>query len=75
MVTDIFMPDVDGLELIGTVATTWPEMPILAMSGGGVLEQPEAALRVARPLGSWRTLAKPFELPAFVAAVRELLGD
>ncbi len=75
LVTDVCMPDLNGLDLIVTMATTWPEVPVLTISGGGVLGAAEQVFLVAQPLGSWRTLAKPFSLRTFLSVVNELLAE
>jgi len=74
VVTDICMPDVNGLDLIVTMATTRPGTPVLTISGGGNLGAASQVFEVAQPLGSWRSLAKPFSLQQFLTAVDELLG-
>lgn len=74
VITDIFMPDSDGLDLIMACTAGHPAMPILAISGGGRLGGPDAFLKPARLLGSRRTLAKPFELQDFLRVVAELIG-
>jgi DNA-binding NtrC family response regulator len=74
VITDIFMPDSDGLDLIMACSVGHPAMPILAISGGGRLGGPDTFLKPARLLGSRRTLAKPFELPEFLRVVAELIG-
>jgi DNA-binding NtrC family response regulator len=74
VVTDIFMPDSDGLDLIMACSATHPAMPILAISGGSRVGGPDTFLKPARLLGSRRTLAKPFELPEFLRVVADLIG-
>jgi CheY-like chemotaxis protein len=74
VVTDIYMPGMDGLELIMNYTATNPNALILAISGGCRGNFAESSLRPAQLLGSRRTLAKPFELKEFLAVVREMLG-
>ncbi|MDZ7778796.1 MAG: response regulator [Gemmatimonadota bacterium] len=66
--TDIFMPRMDGLEFVMRLRETFPEAPIVAMSGGGHLEA-EPVLHAADALGVVRSLAKPLTRDA----VREAL--
>lgn len=66
--TDIFMPHMDGLEFVMRVRETFPEAPIVAMSGGGHLEA-GPVLQAAEALGVVRSLAKPLTREA----VREAL--
>lgn len=75
IITDIFMPHVDGIELIIAATRSHPTVPLLAISGGGWGGAPERVLRPARMLGSRRTLAKPFELRELFAVVADLLGE
>jgi DNA-binding response OmpR family regulator len=73
LITDLVMPDMDGLELIRETRASRPEVPILAMSGGGKVPAP-VYLRLAEVLGAGKVLAKPFEIPALLQAVSILLG-
>lgn len=66
IVTDIYMPDGDGLEVIRARRAKWPEVPIVAMSGmGGARDM----LKVARLMGACQTLRKPFSKEQLLAAV------
>lgn len=71
IVTDIFMPHVDGLELMTRLRLARPTTPILAMSG--VMGDTQLYLKIARHLGAERTLAKPFSLDDLLAAVAAIL--
>ena len=73
IVTDIVMPEKEGLETIMELRKTHPDVKIIAISGGGHV-QPESYLRMAKQLGASRTLAKPFQREELLAAVRELLA-
>src|SRR5687767_1475289 len=60
LITDLFMPDVDGLETVQRFRADYPEVPIILISGGGAKLQGKADhLSVARELGVY-TLRKPF---------------
>ena len=74
VVTDIFMPRMDGIELIMHCRRVEPMAQILTCSGGGCYCQENSALESAHLLGSGRTLVKPFSLAQFVAVVREMIG-
>ena len=74
LVTDVFMPELDGMEVIARVRMKFPVLPILAISGGGIVERDDT-LEIAQRLGATRALAKPFDVAAFLATVRELLGE
>lgn len=73
VITDIFMPEVDGLEVIMKSVAHGRETPILAISGGGGIGGPDCVLKPAGFLGCRKTLAKPFELPEFLTVVADLL--
>lgn len=75
VVTDIVMPDIDGLELISSIRATCPATKVVAISGGGSVEGPEAYLREAMKLGATRCLTKPFMLRELASLVKEVLGD
>src|SRR5690554_4782153 len=60
VITDIFMPDTDGLEIVSKFRRDFPNVKIIAISGGGSLGMMEL-LSVAKRLGAHRTLMKPFD--------------
>jgi DNA-binding response OmpR family regulator len=70
VITDIIMPERDGLETITAIGKMMPGTPIIAMSGA---ENHELYLRMTELLGARRTLRKPFSRPEFLAAVAEAL--
>jgi two-component system chemotaxis response regulator CheY len=71
LITDLMMPETDGLELL-TQLRSRRTLKIIAMSGGGVTRQNN--LKTARLLGAAYTLAKPFSGEDLLAAVREVAG-
>ena len=75
LVTDIFMPEKDGLELLQKLRQKNRGLKIVAMSGGGGTFAPDVFLKMAKKLGAQRTFEKPFDWKEFVAAVRELLDE
>lgn len=72
LVTDLFMPEMEGLETIRLARALQPEMPIIAMSGvhfdGGDY------LEIAEKFGAFATLKKPFRPRDLVALVAQLLA-
>jgi two-component system, chemotaxis family, chemotaxis protein CheY len=72
MITDIVMPDMDGLENLKTARSELPDLPIIAMSGGGSLKT-ENYLRLAQAFGARKVLQKPFDTQDLLKAVSELL--
>ena len=73
VVTDLVMPEVDGLEFIRELGRLRPGMPVIAISGGGVWDA-RSLLTVAGTLGALRTMSKPFELAEFLSLVAEVLA-
>lgn len=69
IVTDILMPDVDGLEVIRQLKATNPACRIIAMSGGGRLNGSDIYLHLADVFGVDATLAKPFDIPELCNAM------
>ena len=72
IITDIVMPEKEGLETIMELRRDFPDIKIIAISGGGRVD-PESYLTLAKGFGALRTLAKPFEREELLVAVRELL--
>jgi CheY-like chemotaxis protein len=72
VITDILMPEKEGLETIVELRRLYPRLPLIAVSGGGVVS-PKSYLTLAKRLGADRTLAKPFNFEQLLTAVRELL--
>lgn len=74
VVTDLIMPDMEGVELIVALRKVNPAVRVIAMSGGG-RNHPEAYLSIAQKVGAVRTLAKPFPIAALVEAVEECVDE
>lgn len=72
VLTDLFMPDMDGMELIMKLEQLNPGVRIIAMSGGG-MGRPGVHLPMAERLGAVKTLIKPFSMETMRVAVRECL--
>jgi CheY-like chemotaxis protein len=73
VITDILMPEKEGLETIMELKQDFPSIKVIAMSGGGAIGQDEY-LELARKFGADQTLAKPIGRQDLVSTVRELLG-
>jgi len=72
VVSDIIMPEMDGLDLLTRIRKERPGTKIIAISGGGIQDK-EHVLEIARRMGAGRVLAKPFTSEQILGAVRELL--
>ena len=74
VITDIFMPEMDGLEFMREIREFNPEVKLVVISGGGMVRTKEAFL-FAGELGADRVFTKPFEAREFQVAIRELLNE
>ena len=73
VVTDIVMPDKEGIETINELRRAYPDVRIIAISGGGRRGNAQF-LDVARKLGADAALAKPFTRAQITGLVRDLLN-
>ncbi|MDI3503486.1 MAG: hypothetical protein PWP64_422 [Candidatus Cloacimonadota bacterium] len=75
VLTDIIMPDKEGLETIQELLDINPELKIVAMSGGGKFG-PDSYLPLAEKLGAKATLQKPFMREELINTIKAVLeGD
>jgi len=72
VLTDIIMPNREGVETIGEMRRQAPDLPIIAMSGGGT-RGGDLFLTLAERLGASVTLAKPVRQAELLAAVEACL--
>jgi CheY-like chemotaxis protein len=72
VITDLIMPEKEGLEMIMELKTDFPDIKIIAMSGGAQMG-PEGYLQLADALGAQRTLKKPIAREDLLAAIEEIL--
>jgi DNA-binding response OmpR family regulator len=72
VITDIHMPEKNGIETILELRAWSPEVPIIAISGGDRNPRVDV-LGDASQMGAIRTLTKPFTIAELLAAVRETL--
>lgn len=72
IITDMFMPEKEGISTIMDLNLNSPQTKIIAISGGG--RDPNVDfLELARNLGAQHTLKKPFDKEELLGAVRDLL--
>ncbi len=72
IITDLIMPNKDGIGMIIELKKEFPAVKIIAMSGGG-LNRPEGYLRGAQKLGAAFTLSKPLNRTDLLRTVRDTL--
>jgi YesN/AraC family two-component response regulator len=71
VLTDLLMPDKDGLETIREIVRNFPAVKVLAMSGGGRISSNDY-LKIAESFGAAKSIGKPFgqqELLTFLRSV------
>ena len=72
VITDLVMPERDGLEIMTELRYTHPRLPVIAISGDVPLNR-DLYLLLAEKLGAARILAKPFKMDQLIAVAREAL--
>jgi CheY-like chemotaxis protein len=73
VLTDLFMPDMDGIELLRALAMQAPDLPVVVLSGADAMG-PGSLLGAATMLGAAAALSKPVTPEALRAAVRVSLA-
>ncbi|HEX8899945.1 response regulator [Vitreimonas sp.] len=74
IVTDMNMPGTDGAQLIAQARATWPDMPIVVISGASVVDG-RAITEVARERGADAALAKPFRARQLAEVLERLIAE
>jgi CheY-like chemotaxis protein len=69
LITDVLIPELDGIEIMRAVRKKLPELWIIAMSGGTDRLSANTALRMTQMLGTNRILYKPFAQEHLIAAL------
>jgi DNA-binding NtrC family response regulator len=73
VITDLVMPNRDGVETIMALRDSHPRLPVIAMSGDAPTRA-KLYLGIAQKLGAVRTLQKPFDADTLHSAIRAALG-
>jgi CheY-like chemotaxis protein len=74
IVTDMLMPEMDGVEMIFAARRLYPKVKIIAISGGGISSS-DPHLQVARSLRAHKVMAKPIVPADFLSAVHQVLDS
>ena len=73
VITDLIMPEKEGIETIRELRRDFSDVKIIAISGGGTIG-PETYLQMAKSMGADRVFDKPFNMQKMSEAIRELTG-
>ena len=74
VIMDLLMPNKEGIETIRELHRDFPDLKIIAISGGGRLG-PDTYLKMAKDMGAIRTFKKPIPQDRLLGAVHELLHE
>jgi CheY-like chemotaxis protein len=75
IITDIIMPEKEGIETIMELRREFPAVKIIAISGGGQATTGATCLHLAKRLGAVKALAKPFSRQQLLDIVREAFEE
>jgi DNA-binding NtrC family response regulator len=71
VVSDLWMPEVDGLNIIKRVRADYPHLRVFAVTGGGPRMTIETAGSLAEVWGAERVFVKPFDETELIQAIRD----
>lgn len=74
IITDILMPEKEGLGLITELRKSTADVKIIAISGGAPSLSPGCNLELAQMFGANKTFQKPLDIDALLETIRELLA-
>jgi DNA-binding NtrC family response regulator len=74
VLTDLLMPDRDGIEVVGELRKKYPSTPVIVMSGGGRMRHVEY-LKMAKTFGAHAVLEKPFKSEQLLTTIAGLLAE
>ena len=74
VITDIYMPEMDGIEFLIRFRDLFPSTPVIAISGGGYAAK-EFVLKDASMIGANATLSKPLTVDGVLGAVNQVLDS
>lgn len=72
VITDIIMPEKEGIEIIMEIKKNHPDIPVIAISGGG-FNSPRSYLNIALAAGAAAVLEKPVEKETLLSQMHNLL--
>lgn len=75
IITDILMPEKEGWETITELRRDFPDVRIIAISGGGEKTGPYSYLMLAKRFGAEHVFTKPVKKEELLRAIRGMLGQ
>ncbi len=69
LICDLIMPEQEGIETITQFRKYFPDVCIIAISGGGQIDA-DSYLPMARSLGAWKVYKKPLSIPNMIEDIR-----
>lgn len=73
IITDIFMPHQDGIEIISSIRKLLQDLPIIAISGGDSIAHDTTMLDIAGEMGADAIMKKPIELNELLRKIVEVI--
>jgi two-component system response regulator AtoC len=70
VITDLTMPEVDGLSVLEQIKRQWPSTEVIVVTGFGTVETAVRAMK----LGAYDVVIKPFDLEPFIQIVLDALA-
>ena len=74
VITDVLMPDGDGIQLINDLKQAQPDARVVAISGGGLYVEGDNCLKIAKAFGAHAAVMKPFSREQLLGGVGEALA-
>ena len=72
VVTDLYMPNADGIEIVNIVRQAAPKVPVVGISGSG-LGARDPCIEAMKVLGAKAVLTKPLNVDAFLTVLRDAI--
>lgn len=73
VITDIFMPQMDGIDLLAILSRDYPRCRIIAISGGYKAMNSQLSLKMAQAFGAVDIITKPFQVSTVISKVEQAL--
>ena len=75
IIMDMIMPEIDGMETITKLKQVFPNVKIIAISGGSRVMDPRDHLHYATQAGALHTFTKPFDIKEMLKVIEKLLSN